>query len=245
MRIIGYESFEKCVNLKSVTIPGTVEKIESSAFANCDSLKWVTFEERYTDLKLGEEAFTTESCFYYFKCHVPPILNESKFESSSLPVNAKILVNHEYYNSYYNSWPQYAKSIVPVLEEDGRLYSVGFNKEETDKVDEGKTVTAGAISVTAQQTVWSDEQFDITYAFEGQVKDVEIDLTDVFKIVYGPQTSVKSSSENGKIKTVKEYHYILIPQTTGIYPLPVVRARLDGEEVQSPKKFIEIMHHNQ
>ncbi len=53
MTRIGNSAFYKCVNLKNITIPESVESIDSYAFAGCESLSSITLPERLTSLGIG------------------------------------------------------------------------------------------------------------------------------------------------------------------------------------------------
>ena len=52
---IGSNAFENCRNLRSVSLPGTMERIGESAFANCSNLTEITIPEGVTTL--------AEACF--------------------------------------------------------------------------------------------------------------------------------------------------------------------------------------
>lgn len=47
---IGYEAFDRCNNLTSVTIPDSVTCIVNLAFSNCTSLKSVTIPDSVTSI---------------------------------------------------------------------------------------------------------------------------------------------------------------------------------------------------
>lgn len=57
VEIIDYSAFEKCKDLKKVTIPASVKEIKSSAFSNCIKLESVTIEEESELETIGSKAF--------------------------------------------------------------------------------------------------------------------------------------------------------------------------------------------
>lgn len=245
MKRISSESFMGCGRLKGVIIPGSVNTIESGAFANCDSLRSVVIEEGESQLKIETGAFTTDNCYYYIKRATPPELGEREWGQSnaySFPPKAAILVPYQYYNAYYSAWEQYASSIIPVIETDGKLQIVSFKNESLSDIDDGRTITSEGVSVTAPQTVWLDENFTVTYSFSGKVEDMSVFSSESFNIVMGPQKKVSSKVSGGSGSLLIEYEYILRPKQAGVYALPRLRALMDGEEIFTPEKYIEVMH---
>ena len=245
MRRIPSDSFMGCTKLKRIIIPGSVNTIESGAFANCDSLRSVVIEEGESQLKIEIGAFTTDNCYYYIKRATPPELGEREWEQSNaypFPPKAAILVPYQYYNAYYSAWKQYASSLIPVVESDGKLQRVSFKNESLSDIDDGRTITSDGVSVTAPQTVWLDENFTVTYSFSGEVEDMSIVSSESFDIVMGPQKKVSSTVSGGSRSSLIEYQYILRPKQAGVYALPRLRALMDGEEIFTPEKYIEVMH---
>lgn len=58
INIIGTSSFASCQTLKSITIPDSIEKVQSAAFKNCDGLESITIPDSVTTM--GSQIF--ENC---------------------------------------------------------------------------------------------------------------------------------------------------------------------------------------
>lgn len=61
LRIIGKESFESCMKLKSVTIPSTVTHINAYAFNNCYNLQYLNIPENSELIFIGNHSFSNTS----------------------------------------------------------------------------------------------------------------------------------------------------------------------------------------
>ena len=244
MRRIPSDSFMGCTKIKRIIIPGSVNSIGSGAFANCDSLRTVIIEDGETQLKIGAGAFTADKCYYYIKRGTPPELEGSIENAPAFPIKPSILIPYQNYNAYYSAWKEYAHSLIPVDESDGQLHRVSFKNDSLSDIDDGSTITSGDVSVSAPQTVWLDESFTVTYSFLGEVKEMNLISSDYFNIVYGPQKKVSSVVRNGSSSLLIEYEYIFKPKQAGVYILPQLNALLNGEEVYSPEKYIEVMNGN-
>ena len=55
---IGFDAFNECVKLTSITIPSSVKYINTDAFYNCDNLTTVTFANNSNLTEIGYGAFT-------------------------------------------------------------------------------------------------------------------------------------------------------------------------------------------
>lgn len=188
-------------------------------------------------MEIKGHAFTNSNSNYYIQRKDAPVILSKAF-----PDKAKIYVPYQYYNSYYAAWKQYASSLIPVIESDGKLQRVSFKNESLSDIDDEKTITSEGVAVTAPQTVLVNENFTVTYSFSDEVEVMSLTLSDPFSIVSGPQKGVHSVISNGSRTTVVEYRYILSSKSAGVYALPKLGVMLNGEEVFSPVKHIEVMH---
>ena len=59
---IGWSAFESCTNLRSVTLPGTLQRIGQQAFSGCTSLTQITIPEGVTTLDMSCFAGCTALC---------------------------------------------------------------------------------------------------------------------------------------------------------------------------------------
>lgn len=244
MKKITFQSFKGCLKLSEVIIPGGVTRIDSDAFAGCDSLSSVVIEDGDSPLEIGSNAFTAKNCIYYIKKSTPPILEGGNWmDSNAFPDNPTILVPYQHYNSYYSAWKQYSKMIIPVTEVNGKLFKVSYGKPSSAGGNDANTITSDGVSITAPQTVWSDETFSVVYSFPDNIEDVRYISSDAFEVVSTPQKKVKRQIRgDGSESLVIEFNYILKPIKAGIHVLPRLKALVDGEEVYSPEKYVEVMH---
>ena len=255
---IGEEAFKDCNDLRTLSIPNSIRDISRSAFADCNSLEIVEFKEGDSQIHISDNAFTTP-CIFLFKSSVPPSL-----EKGALPANARLGVLYQFFNSYYSQWPDYARRLTPLTEEDGAYYEISFNGSDVSEYEETtgegnndemaspqndsgsqtEKIESGRVSVKVSSTVQIGEQFNVSYVFSGNVSEVSYSIPDDFLLVYGPQKGSSSSIKNGVRETLVTYTFILEAKNTGVYYLPTLSAMLNGEQVQSPQKTIEVVHRN-
>ena len=98
---IGYEAFQFCKSLTSVTIPDSVTTIGDYAFADCESLTSVTIGNGVSEI--GKQAFKECNIDTIVCCpKIPPKINDSfdRFENLIVPTGCE--------EAYANSdWGQY------------------------------------------------------------------------------------------------------------------------------------------
>ena len=102
------------------------------------------------------------------------------------------------------------------------------------------------IKVEAPNVVAADEQFNVTFIIEGDENptDFQWSAGNGFQVLWGPQSGRSTSIQiiNGKrTKSVQStYTYVLRPTGTGRYSIPAARANLDGKEISSQEKSIQV-----
>ena len=67
LKKIGFGAFSRCKQLKTVSLPDSIEKIEDSAFSNCKQLKTVSLPDSIEEI--GDEAF--EDCSNLYRINIP------------------------------------------------------------------------------------------------------------------------------------------------------------------------------
>ena len=103
------------------------------------------------------------------------------------------------------------------------------------------------ISVSAQNLVAADEQFNVTFTIEGEARpsDFEWEPGDGFQLVWGPQkgTSTSISIVNGKKTQTSQttYTYVLMPRATGTFQLPAATATVKGQKVSSRSVTVQVV----
>ena len=103
------------------------------------------------------------------------------------------------------------------------------------------------ISVSAQNLVAADEQFNVTFTIEGESRpsDFEWEPGEGFQLVWGPQkgTSTSISIVNGKKTQTSQttYTYVLMPRATGTFQLPAATATVKGQKVSSRSVSIQVV----
>lgn len=106
---------------------------------------------------------------------------------------------------------------------------------------------AQSLRVEVPNLVAADEQFTVTFVFEGESKPSDFTWSqgDDFQLVWGPQQGSSTSIQivNGKqSKSVQfTYTYILRPRSTGTFTIPAARATVKGKELHSEARSIEVV----
>ena len=107
-------SFMNCNNLTSVDL-GSIQKLGDRAFYGCTSLKKITLPSTITNL--GWECFDGATIVTSMAT-VPPVIDKSEDETSSIPMGEFVLVNvpEASLDSYKsaNYWKDMAKRICPI-----------------------------------------------------------------------------------------------------------------------------------
>lgn len=107
-------SFMNCNNLTSVDL-GSIQKLGDRAFYGCTSLKKITLPSTITNL--GWECFDGATIVTSMAI-VPPVIDKSEDETSSIPMGEFVLVNvpEASLDSYKsaNYWKDMAKRIFPI-----------------------------------------------------------------------------------------------------------------------------------
>ena len=107
-------SFMNCNNLTSVDL-GSIQKLGDRAFYGCTSLKKITLPSTITNL--GWECFDGATIVTSMAT-VPPVIDKSEDETSSIPMGEFVLVNvpEASLDSYKsaNYWKDMAKRIFPI-----------------------------------------------------------------------------------------------------------------------------------
>lgn len=107
-------SFMNCNNLTSVDL-GSIQKLGERAFYGCTSLKKITLPSTITNL--GWECFDGTTIVTSMAT-VPPAINKSEDETSSIPMGEFVLVNvpEASLDSYKsaNYWKDMAKRVFPI-----------------------------------------------------------------------------------------------------------------------------------
>lgn len=107
-------SFMNCNNLSSVDL-GSIQKLGDRAFYGCTSLKKITLPSTITNL--GWECFDGTTIVTSMAT-VPPAINKSEDETSSIPMGEFVLVNvpEASLDSYKsaNYWKDMAKRVFPI-----------------------------------------------------------------------------------------------------------------------------------
>jgi len=109
------------------------------------------------------------------------------------------------------------------------------------------SLSAQTLRVEVPNLVAVDEQFTVLFVFEGENKPsgFEWNPGNDFELVWGPQQGSSTSIQiiNGKqSKSVQfTYTYILLPKSVGKFTLPSARAEVNGHELTSGERTIEVV----
>ncbi len=101
------------------------------------------------------------------------------------------------------------------------------------------------IVVESEKYVYKDEQFNVNFIINAKVSDFKWDVGEDFNLVWGPQKGEQKSISiiNGKYSsTVKTtYTYILKAKKTGLFTLPLARAKYEGKDIESEPFTIQVL----
>lgn len=233
--VLGHDTFEKCQNLKTVTITGNLSKIESGAFLRCEALEDIRIENPNAITSIGERAFERT-----------PWLKEqcSQSENKMLIIN-HILVSYlpnVYYAGAYDGIPYEELS-----EEEERTKMT----EENFTYTEPEGVEMETVTIPADITKIADRAFYGAYSvkeiqFDPQIKNIEIgdyafDFTtwqkeylekEDFLIIGGKLVKIKCNAEVLQVPNgVKKI-------SIGAFRVNYATGKLPTEEVVQPKEII-------
>ena len=102
------------------------------------------------------------------------------------------------------------------------------------------------IKVEAPNVVAADEQFNVTFIIEGEDNPSDFNWVSGsdFQVLWGPQSGRSTSIQiiNGKrSKSVQStYTYVLRPTGVGKFNLPRATAKVNGKEIHSEDKSIQV-----
>ena len=107
---------------------------------------------------------------------------------------------------------------------------------------------AEAVRFTADapKQVIMGQNFRLVYSSNQEVDDLRIpEMSDFFEVVFGPSTSVSSSTSmvNGKYESYTEYGftYILQPKKTGTFTIPAANATINKQKIKSNALQITVL----
>jgi len=107
---------------------------------------------------------------------------------------------------------------------------------------------ADAVTFTgdAPKQVIMGQYFNLVYSANVEVEDMRIaELSDFFEILYGPSTSMSSSTTivNGKYQSSTSYGftYVLRPKKTGTFTIPAATASIGGNKYKSNSLSIKVL----
>ena len=109
-------------------------------------------------------------------------------------------------------------------------------------------MAADAVTFTgdAPKQVIMGQYFNLVYSSNVEVEDLRIaELSDFFEILYGPSTSMSSSTTivNGKYQSATSYGftYVLKPKKTGTFTIPAATATINGNKYKSNSLSIKVL----
>jgi len=109
-------------------------------------------------------------------------------------------------------------------------------------------MAADAVTFTgdAPKQVIMGQYFNLIYSANAEVEDLRIaELSDYFEILYGPSTSMSSSTTivNGKYQSSSSYGftYVLRPKKTGTFTIPAATASINGTKIKSNALSIKVL----
>lgn len=109
-------------------------------------------------------------------------------------------------------------------------------------------MAADAVTFTgeAPKQVIMGQYFNLVYSSNAEVEDLRIaELSEFFEILYGPSTSMSSSTTivNGKYQSATSYGftYVLRPKKTGTFTIPAATATINGSKLKSNSISIKVL----
>lgn len=98
----------------------------------------------------------------------------------------------------------------------------------------------------APKQVILGQNFRLVYSSNSEVEDLRVpELSEYFEVVYGPSTSISSSSAyvNGKYESSTTYGftYILQPKKLGTFTIPAASASINGQKQKSNSLSITVL----
>jgi hypothetical protein len=113
-----------------------------------------------------------------------------------------------------------------------------------------KAADAVTFSGDAPRQVIMGQYFNLVYSANVEVEDLRIaELSEFFEILYGPSTSMSSSTTivNGKYQSTSSYGftYVLRPKKTGAFTIPAATATIGGNKYKSNSLSIKVLPSDQ
>jgi hypothetical protein len=113
-----------------------------------------------------------------------------------------------------------------------------------------KAADAVTFSGDAPRQVVMGQYFNLVYSANVEVEDLRIaELSEFFEILYGPSTSMSSSTTivNGKYQSTSSYGftYVLRPKKTGTFTIPAATATVGGNKYKSNSLSIKVLPSDQ
>jgi len=114
----------------------------------------------------------------------------------------------------------------------------------------GASIHLKAAEVTftgdAPKQIIMGQYFNLVYSSNAEVEDLRIaELSEFFDILYGPSTSMSTSTTivNGKYQSATSYGftYVLKPKKTGTFTIPAATASINGVKYKSNSLSIKVL----